>query len=83
MKTPVKAALAAGALSIAMAAGFTIGQAQGYQPRMQNALGDLRAARGELQAAERNKGGHRERAIDLIDQAIGEVRAGMDVADDR
>jgi hypothetical protein len=83
MKTPVKAALAVGALSIAMVAGFTIGQAQGYQPRMQNALGDLRAARSELQAAARNKGGHRERAIDLVDQAIGEVRAGMDVAGDR
>ena len=83
MKTPAKAALVAGALSIATAAGFTIGQAQGYQPHMQNALGHLRAARSELQAAERNKGGHRERAIDLVDQAIGEVHAGMDYAGDR
>ncbi len=77
MKTPAKAALAAGALSIAMVAGFTIGQAQGYQPRMQNALNDLRSARSELQQASRNKGGHREHAIDLINQAIGEVHAGI------
>ena len=83
MKTLVKAALAAGALFVAMGAGFTIGQAQGFQPPMRNALGDLRAARSELQVAERNKGGHRERAIDLVDQAIGEVHAGMDYAGDR
>ena len=83
MKTLVKAALAAAALVVAMGAGFTIGQAQGFQPHMRNALGDLRAARSELQVAERNKGGHRERAIDLVDQAIGEVHAGMDYAGDR
>ena len=29
------------------------------------------------QAATPNKGGHRERAMGLIDQAIGEVRAGI------
>jgi hypothetical protein len=27
-----------------------------------------------------NKGGHRERALGLIDQAIGEVQAGMNFA---
>jgi len=33
--------------------------------------------RGELAAATPNKGGHRERALGLIDQAISEVRAGI------
>ena len=34
-------------------------------------------ARAELAAATPNKGGHRERGLALIDQAIAEVRAGM------
>jgi hypothetical protein len=38
---------------------------------------ELQSARGELAAATPNKGGHRERAMGLIDQAIGEVRAGI------
>ena len=40
-------------------------------------LGLLQSARGELAAATPNKGGHREKAMGLIDQAIGEVRAGI------
>jgi len=37
----------------------------------------LQSARAELAQATPNKGGHRERALALIDQAIGEVRAGI------
>jgi hypothetical protein len=37
----------------------------------------LQAARAELVRAEANKGGHRERAIAAVDQAIAETRAGM------
>jgi hypothetical protein len=37
----------------------------------------LQSARAELAAATPNKGGHRERGLALIDQAIGEVRAGI------
>jgi hypothetical protein len=37
----------------------------------------LQSARGELAAALPNKGGHRERGLALIDQAIAEVRAGI------
>jgi hypothetical protein len=44
---------------------------------MQRALNDLQAARAELQTAERNKGGHRTAAVNFIDQAIGEVEAGI------
>jgi hypothetical protein len=47
------------------------------QPRMKDALHHLRAAREALVHAERNKGGHRERAIQLLDQAIAEVEAGI------
>ncbi len=37
----------------------------------------LQSARAELAKAEPNKGGHRERALGMIDQAIAEVRAGI------
>ena len=47
------------------------------QPNMQAALGSLQAARAELVKATPNKGGHRERALGLIDNAIAEVRAGI------
>jgi hypothetical protein len=56
---------------------FGIGYALGAQPHMDAALGLLQNARGELQAATPNKGGHRERAIDLVDRAIGQVREGI------
>jgi hypothetical protein len=44
---------------------------------MSETLSFLQSARGELAAATPNKGGHRERALGLIDQAISEVRAGI------
>jgi len=63
--------------------GYAAGCATGGQPHMQAALDHLRAARSELEAASSNKGGHRERAIDLVDQAISEVKAGIDFAASR
>jgi len=50
------------------------------QPNMVNALGSLRAARAELVRSTPNKGGHRENAISLVDQAIGETQAGINSA---
>jgi hypothetical protein len=47
------------------------------QPHMDAALGLLQQARAELQQALHNKGGHRVRAINLIDQTIREVNAGI------
>jgi len=81
MTFPVKAAAAAGALAMALGAGFFIGQAQANQPHMQNALGDLRAAKAELQAATHDKGGHRVNALGLVNQAIGETEAGIAAGD--
>lgn len=51
------------------------------QPRMEAALGDLRAAREELDRAAPNKGGHREKAIELIDRAMEQVKEGIAVGD--
>ena len=65
-------------LLIGTLAGASIAYAA--QPNMINALNSLRAARAELVRATANKGGHRERAIGLIDQAIGETEAGIAAA---
>jgi hypothetical protein len=47
------------------------------QPRMTEALRHLREARAALEQAEHNKAGHREKAIQLVEQAIAEVEAGI------
>ena len=58
-------------------AGFGLGYAIAAQPHMTSALSLLQSARGELAQAAHNKGGHRERAIDLVDRAITQVKAGI------
>jgi hypothetical protein len=50
------------------------------QPKMQAALQALEQGRAETQAASPNKGGHREQALGVIDQAISAVKAGMQYA---
>lgn len=73
-----KRQLAAFGLVAAIAgAGFVAGYAYAAQPHMQAAMGYLQNAKSELQLAEANKGGHRVSAIRLVNEAIGEVQAGM------
>ena len=48
------------------------------QPLMHDALRDLQVARGTLDAATPDKGGHRVKAIELTDAAIAEVKAGIE-----
>ena len=72
----------AGLMRIALVAtiaavSFAGGCVMAAQPRMVNALNYLQNARAELQAAERDKGGHRVNALRLINEAIGEVQAGI------
>ena len=67
-------------LGLSMAMVFSAGVVIGAQPHMQNALGSLQSAKSQLQQASNDKGGHRVRAIELIDQAIPEVRAGINYA---
>jgi len=50
------------------------------QPHMDRALEHLRAARAELQEAENNKGGWRERAIQNVDRAITDTEKGRSFA---
>jgi hypothetical protein len=47
------------------------------QPEMVAAVQHLREAQQSLQSANSDKGGHRVNALRLIDQALGEVQAGM------
>ena len=51
--------------------------AAAYEPNMENALHALQNAHNWLERATPNKGGHRDRAIALVEQAINEVQAGM------
>jgi len=60
--------------------GFLVGRATAAQTHMQSALDHLRAAKGELQVAEENKGGHRANALKLVNEAITEVEAGIGYA---
>ena len=46
------------------------------EPHMSAALGHLQEAKAELEKATANKGGHREKAMQLVDQAMEQVRAG-------
>jgi hypothetical protein len=63
-------------LAIAASA-FAAGIAIAAQPKMTAALEALRTARTKLDQAEHDKGGHRVKALGLIDQAIDEVKAGI------
>ena len=66
---------------IVLVGGYLAGCASGSgQPHMQAALDELRSARSELDAAMADKGGHREKAMALVDEAIGEVQAGIEFA---
>jgi hypothetical protein len=77
------AALAAGGTLAAALVGVSATPAAARQGNMDHALRALREARRALQDAVPNKGGHRERAIDLVDRAIDQVREGIAFANRR
>jgi hypothetical protein len=47
------------------------------QPRMEAARADLQSARSELALAPPNKGGHKQKAMNLINQAIAAINKGI------
>ena len=51
------------------------------QPHMQRALDLLRDAKSNLEAATTDKGGHRVRAIGYVNNAIDEVKKGIDAGE--
>jgi len=74
----MKRTLQLAALAGTLAMGVAIGHAAADQPHMQAALDALKTARGELNAATADKGGHRVAALHAVDEAIKETRAGME-----
>jgi hypothetical protein len=70
---PMAAAAASGAI-LFLAPGKAAAE---MQPQMQMARRNLLEARQSLQRATSDKGGHRVRAMRLIDQALAEVEAGI------
>ena len=66
-------------LVVVLAAGFVAGKATAAQPHMRSALEHLRAARTQLDNADPDKGGHRVAALKLVNDAITEVEAGIEV----
>jgi hypothetical protein len=59
---------------------FVTGSLSARQSHMKAALNALRNARSELEMASANKGGHRRKAIDLVNRAITEVKKGIQYA---
>ncbi len=69
---------------VVTAASFSfLGAGTGYaiQMHMLNARNNLQQSLNELQAADPDKGGHREQAINLVQQAIDQVSQGIQYAD--
>lgn len=60
---------------------FRRSAAEEHQPHMEAALQHLQEAKEELKRAEHDKCGHREKAPDLTENAINEVREGMRFAE--
>lgn len=70
-------------LVVVLSVGFVAGKVSAAQPHMRSALDHLRAAHRELDLAAADKGGHREAAIRLVNDAITQVEAGMEVGSHR
>ena len=69
--------LRTGLVLVTMIAAIGLQSVRADQPNMRAALAHLREARAALQRAEHNKGGHRGKAIEIINRAIAEVEAGI------
>ena len=67
-------------LTAALTSGFFAGRASARQDHMISARGHLRQAKEQLEAAVADKGGHREKAIADVNDAMAEVDAGMEYA---
>ncbi len=76
-------ALGVGGAIAAGVVGASATPAEAYQGNMERALSSLYNALGSLREASSNKGGHRVKAMNLIQDAIAEVQNGIEFADER
>ena len=67
-------------IGLTIATSMGVGYALAQQPHMDATLRLLQDAHHELELATPNKGGHRERALGLIEQASSQVREGIEYA---
>jgi hypothetical protein len=78
-------AMRKGFVIVLLIAGLIVGGFEGAwaerQTHMRAALNSLHKAKMQLEKAEPDKGGHREKAIELVNQAIEEVKMGIEYAD--
>ena len=65
-------------LGVLLLAGFVAGRASADQPHMVAAREHLRLAKIELEAADPDKGGHRVKALERVNDAIVEVDRGIE-----
>ena len=63
--------------------GFAAGRAWTGQPYLHADSKDLVAAKGSLEAAQSEEGGHRVKALDLVNGAIAEVQVQAGIEFDR
>lgn len=80
MKKALQATLISLGLATAFGGGIVAAPALADQPFMRTAYDQLGDARATLRAGRTDKGGHRVRAIALVNQAMNEVRQGMNYA---
>jgi hypothetical protein len=78
MTTPLKGWLATAAIAATLGGGLLATRVLAGQPKMDEAMTSLRDARAALREATADKGGHRQKALDLIEAAMKEVQAGID-----
>jgi hypothetical protein len=78
MKTSRNRIVVACLLCLVLLSGFIIGRASADQPHMQAALEHLRLAKGELEKADVDKGGHRLKAMGFVSDAISQVEKGIE-----
>ena len=72
----------AGILALAFVGSMLVPSARAEdQPHMREALEHLKAAQAELGKAEHDKGGHRAKAQQLVNQAIQQVEQGIKYAE--
>ena len=68
--------------AIALGVAFSPVPARADEPHMRAALEHLRMAKHELEMATPNKGGHRERAMGRVDEAIHQTEDGIKFAEE-
>jgi hypothetical protein len=84
MKTAPKAAIIVFAISaIAVPAALWARGQQPAQPHLNAAMTSLKEGAHHLEEAGHDKGGHREKALQLTQQAIAEVQLGIAAGEEK